>query len=312
MIHSTNQELGEFETCREPQHIARVWKAIEGRLPGYWDRFVEREAAKAAGQKRLSAEAALKAFASAIQQYEKQAAKYRDFFDVEAMDEFAEDPGVFKQHLAKDVPVIAGSLNQRRPELQEWQRHYRASRSRDLYEVFANILDFQRDWAKNQKEAVYATYNSPEDIGLEPLDGEEMGLVSVIGMGIKSIVLYNLDPQKLPQRARTDLYGLYFLSGMDDFGLASKSSEFLMINDREVASNGSMVMEHNFWYSYELFTLYALRIFRWLQEKVTAEGASLDTAMRYVYVTHFLSQVCSEHIEDMKIMRAHDRFEVPK
>ena len=269
MILSNNQDLGEFDACREPAHIAKVWSAIEANLPRYWDGFVKREAAKAVSKAATQSGAALQAFVSAIQQYERQAAKYRGFFDAEAMDEYSDDPSVFKQMMAREVPVISGTLSQRRQELQEWQRNFRTSRGRDLYQVFANVLDFQKDWAKGRSEASYAAYDSIDEIGLDPLDEDEkLSLVNVIGMGIRSIVLYHLDPRILPQRARTDLYGLYFLSGMQDFELASKSSEFLMINDRNVASNGSMIMEHNFWYSYGLFTLYALRIFRWIHKRV--------------------------------------------
>jgi len=228
------------------------------------------------------------------------------------MDEFPDDPGSFKNHLRKEVPVIAGTLNQRRPELQQWQRDFGGARGKDLLEVFSNVLDFREDWSKSRPESVYATHDDPAAFGLDPLDDDEgMMLIKVIGMGIKSIVLYHLDARIFPQRARTDLYGLYFLSGMQDFGLASHSSEFLMINDREPASNGSLIMEHNFWYPYGLFSMYALRIFRWLQTKVQASGGSLDTHVRHVFVAHFLAGVCSGHVEHMKTMRAHDRFEIP-
>ena len=109
-------------------------------------------------------------------------------------------------------------------------------------------------------------------------------------MGIMSTVLYQLDARVFPQRARNDLYGLYFLSGTQDFGLASHSSEFLMIKDREPASDGSLIMDHSYWYPYGLFSMYALRIFRWLQAKVQAEGVVLDTHVRYVFVARFPCQ----------------------
>ena len=84
------------------------------------------------------------------------------------------------------------------------------------------MLDFREDWSNSQSKSIYATHDDPAAFGLDPLDQDEsMTLKNVIGMGIKSIVLYHLDARILPQRARTDLYGLYFLSGMQDFGLAS-------------------------------------------------------------------------------------------
>jgi hypothetical protein len=309
MILSSNQKLGEFEAIRVPQHIARVWESIASRLPQYWRAFAERELAK---QPVAAASAVAQAFAAAVQEYEKTAKKYRDFFVPEAMEEFADDPGAFKSHLAKDVPIIARTLNQRRPELLEWQRDFRGARAKDLLAVFSNVLDFREEWANSQPESVFATHDDPAAFGLDPLDDDEsMTLTNVIGMGIKSVVLHHLDSRIFPRRLRTDLYGLYFLSGMNDFGLASRSSEFLMINDRALASNGSMIMDHNFWYPYGLFSMYVLRIFRWLQAQVQSEGRGLDTQVRHVFVAHFLASVCAGHVEDMKTMRAHDRFEIP-
>lgn len=324
MILSTNSDLGEYDTIRRPDHVERVWATIESALPKYWKAFIGRATTKHAAtnlashfggqQSKMPPIGSLltQTFVIAVQQYEKEAEKYRSFFDPEAMEEFADDPNTFKNHLAKEVPVIAGTLNQRRPELQKWQRDFRMARGRDLLEVFSNVLDFRAEWSTAQPEAEYTVHDDPAAFGLDPLDDDEsMMLANVIGMGIKSIVLYHLDARVFPRRARTDLYGLYFLSGMKDFGLPSNSSEFLMINDREPASNGSFIMEHNFWYPYGLFSLYATRIFRWLDKKIRADGGTLDTHVRYVFVADFLSGVCSEHIEHMKIMRAHDRFEVP-
>ena len=321
MILSKSTELGEFDVIGTQPHVQKVWAEIEKSLPKYWAKFVVAQPAAAAsklashfggGKQAPNPSPVLQTFAAAIQKYESVASKYRDFFDPDAMEEFADSPASFKSHLAKEVPVIAGTLNQRRPELQEWQHDFRRAKANDLLTVFSNIMDFKDDWAATKSEAVFSKFDSREEFGLDDLDSDEtMTLSSVIGMGIKSIVLFHLDPRLFPQRARTDLYGLYFLSGMQDFGLASESSEFLMINDREPASNGSLIMEHNFWYPYGLFSTYAIRIFRWLDEQVRALGGAFDTKVRYVYVSHFLAAVCAEHAEHMKVMRAHDRFGNP-
>ncbi|WP_395644602.1 hypothetical protein [Terricaulis sp.] len=322
MILSTNRESNEYEKIREQAHIEKVWADIEAALPKYWSLFLERDSSND-GTAKLAAHfgspppkhsrpAPGAAFVAPIQQYEHTAAKYREFFDPCAMEEFADDPNSFKAHLRREVPVIAGTLNQRRPELQAWQRDFHAARGKDLLEVFSNVLDFRDEWATRQPESVYAQHDAPSDFALDPLDEDEgMTLTNVIGMGIKSIVLFHLDARIFPQRARSDLYGLYFLSGMKSYGLSSGSSEFLMINDREPAANGSFIMEHNFWYPYGLYSTYAMRLFRWMDAQVRAAGGGLDPHVRYVFVSHFLSSVCSQHVEHMRIMRAHDRFEVP-
>ena len=71
------------------------------------------------------------------------------FFHTDAMEEFNDDPNAFKPLLAREVPVISGTLNQRSEALQEWQKHFRMSRSQDLFVVFFNIMDFKDEWVSN-------------------------------------------------------------------------------------------------------------------------------------------------------------------
>jgi hypothetical protein len=322
MILSNNEELNEYVLVRELEHIAKVWPVVAEALPKYWERFVDDERPKtpaaklakgfggAAAQKDGAVMSAV--FEKAIDSYEKEASKYRQFFTPEAMEEFYDDPNAFKQGLSRDVPVIANTLRQRHAELKEWQMHFRSARPNDLLEVFANVVDFSAEWRKTHPTSEYSKYDAPEEFELYPLDTDEsMGMVNVVGMGIKSIMLFHLDPERLPPRGRNGLYGLYFLSGRDHFGLPSKSSEFLMINDRHPASDGSIIMDQNYWYPYSVFSLYVLRIFRWLEQQATKTGFAIDRTMRYVYVERFLAAVCDQHADDLKTMRAHERFEIP-
>jgi hypothetical protein len=54
-----------------------------------------------------------------------------------------------------------------------------------------------------------------------------------------------------------------------------------------------------------------LRVFRWMDSHATSIGFSLDRTHRYVYVERFFESVCKQHADDLKTMRAHERFEVP-
>ena len=322
MILSTNQELNEYDLVREPDHIAKVWAAVERALPEYWDQFVKngrqetpaaRLAAKFGGD-AIQKEAAVMArvFEKVIESYEKEATKYRTFFDPDAMDEFYDDPNAFKHGLSRDVPVIANTLRQRHAELKKWQMYFGSARPNDLLGVFSAVLDFCVEWSKSHSTAQYDKYDSPNDFGLNPLDVDErMSMVNVVGMGIKSIMLFHLDPERLPPRGRYGLYGLYFLSGRDHFRLPSESSEFLMINDVHPASDGSLVMDQNYWYPYDVFSLYALRVYRWIEARAKTAGFVIDRRIRYVYVERLFNAVCDQHAADLKTMRAHERFEIP-
>ncbi len=322
MILSSNRELNEYDLVREPEHVAKVWEIVEPAIPKYWEQFVKNEqektpaaklAAKFGGDVSEGEGAVMaKVFEKAIESYEKEAEKYRGFFDPEAMEEFYDDPNAFKQGLSRDVPVIANTLRQRHAELKEWQMHFRGARPNDLLEVFANVLDFRSEWSDSHSVSDYPEYDEPDDFELEPLDVDEtMSMINVVGMGIKSILLFHLDPERLPPRGRNGLYGLYFLSGRDHFGLPSESSEFLMVNDVHPASDGSLIMDQNYWYPYGVFSLYALRVFHWIEERSKSAGFTVDPRMRFVYAERFFNAVCDQHASDLKTMRAHERFEFP-
>jgi hypothetical protein len=112
MILSKNREQDEYSLIRKPDHIKRVWEKIETALPSYWASFIERQATRRPAAKlaqhfrsplaaQADASVLAETFASAVQTYEKAAAKYRDFFDPEAMEEYGDDPNTFKRNLAR-------------------------------------------------------------------------------------------------------------------------------------------------------------------------------------------------------------------
>lgn len=291
MILSSNQKLGEYDLIRQPDHIAKVWSAIDASLPQYWDRVVESVVPSKLGsvpatetnaqsKKVPSVTGPFLAhlFEKAILDYEKDAPKYRRFFDLETLDEYHDDPNAFKQMLSRDVPIIANTLRSHRTELKEWQRSFRTARAKDLLAVFESVLDFIDEWGESHPVDQYihqASESDPSGFGLDPLDDDEtMFIASVIGMGIKSVVLFHLDPGRLPRRGRNGLYGLYFLSKMQDFGLPSRSSEFLMVNDINPTPDGSMIMDQNYWYPYGLFSLYSLRVYNWIEKRCEEVGSN--------------------------------------
>ena len=315
MIRSSNQKLGEYDLIRQPDHIAKVWSVIDASLPQYWDGFVESVGPSDSAAQPADGPGLAHLFEKAVQDYEKEAPKYRRFFDLEDLDEYHDDPNAFKQALSRDVPIIANTLRNRRTELKEWQKSFRLARAKDLLAVFESVLDFIGEWRESHPIDQYirlAFESEPSGFGLDPLDDDEtMVIANVIGMGIKSMVLFHLDPERLPRRGQNGLYGLYFLSKMQDFGLPSGSSEFLMVNDINRTSDGSMVMDQNYWYPYGLFSLYSLRVYNWVETRCEEAGIALDSRQRFVYSERFFDAVCTQHRDDLRTMRAHERFEIP-
>ena len=315
MIRSSNQELGEYDLIRQPDHIAKVWSVIDASLPQYWDSFVESVAPSDSAAQPVVGPGLAHLFENAVQDYEKEAPKYRHFFDLEDLDEYHDDPNAFKQALSRDVPIIANTLRNRRTELKEWQKSFRMARAKDLLAVFESVLDFIGEWRESHPVDQYtqlAFESEPSGFGLDLLDDDKtMVIPNVIGMGIKSMVLFHLDPERLPRRGQNGLYGLYFLSKMQDFGLPSGSSEFLMVNDINPTSDGSMIMDQNYWYPYGLFSLYSLRVYNWIEARCEEAGVTLDPKQRFVYSERFFDAVCTQNRDYLRTMRAHERFEIP-
>ena len=79
---------------------------------------------------------------SAIEHYELDRVKYKDFFDEDLFQEFQDDPGIFKTNLSKKCPVIQKTLHSKREELKEWQQRFVAAPSKTLFQIFDN--DVQR------------------------------------------------------------------------------------------------------------------------------------------------------------------------
>jgi hypothetical protein len=134
----------------------------------------------------------------------------------------------------------------------------------------------------------------------------------IIGMGIKSIVLFHLDPERFPERGRQALYALYFLSNRECPDMTTQSSEFIMVDDKTRGPDGYIIMEHNYWYPYGLFSLYAFRVLNWIDKQARSIDYNIEPQMRYVYLNTFFDSICDHHDEDLKTMRAFERFEVPR
>ena len=98
MIRSMSDKLGEYDLVRHPDHITNVWGEIEKSIPKYWQKFVDGErrpnpiaelAAKFGKDVTSLAEPEGKilarVFEDAVASYQKEAEKYRRFFDSEAL-----------------------------------------------------------------------------------------------------------------------------------------------------------------------------------------------------------------------------------
>ena len=316
MLKSNWEEHGEFELIRDLTHVESVWEHIEATIEQYWDRVIEAKQNKEPkGTFSLSQrveEIVFQWFDKAIASYDKKAKPYLKTFDLEALEEFWDDPNAFKQCLARDVPVIAGTLQQQSSELKEWQIAFRTTAPADLLQMFINLIDFQSEWEAADRISSFLETGDPLELELRPLDeDEDCRIDGVIGCGIKSAVLFYRDCEHFPVRNRDGLYAFYFLTEQKAFDLPSESSEFLMVDDQGMDFRGFGMMEFNYWYEYDQYWLYAHRIYQWLSTRLSDWNIVVDDRRRFIYVNEFLKAVSKLHSEDIKTMRGHERFGNP-
>lgn len=311
----------EFSEIKEHDHIVQVWNVMSKNFERYYDSWIISAGTSLSLQglsekfhvktpKRDDYPALQELFAKSIAEFHNMQDKYQAFFDREALQEYQdEDPTLFKTALSRGCPVIHRCTYSERPEMHEWQMKFKDTPSQELLDIFVNLVAFADEYADLCDLSKFNQYDNVEDFGFEPLEEDENYRVQgVVGMGIKSEVLYNLYPHIFPKRGRLDVYGLYFLSGKEDFGLQGTCSEFLMVNDTHDAyiHNLTMVhnlkMDHNYWYPYSLFSLYVLRLARRIAEKAKNVGLVVDEKCKLIYVASFLDHVCKQERESIDIM----------
>jgi hypothetical protein len=305
----------EFDLIRKQNHIKLVTSEINLTFPKYFASMIE-DVSRDGGMEQLAQKFRVKkaksdapaclreALRSVLKGYEEEKAKYQEVFNDESMQEYREDPDAFKGHLAKKCPVIRRSLGSQRSEMREWQQKFKYTPAVELTDTFVNLQDFAQEYIDATDPKEYRRFDRCAEFKLGKLqDDEDFYVLGVIGMGIKSAVLYHQDPRLFARRGRMDLYGLYFLSNEKDFGLPSGTSEFLMINDlREASETHNLKMDQNYWYPYDLFSLYALRLYRLLSDSCKALGIQLDNNHLYVYVVVFLEHVCRINHDAIEVM----------
>jgi hypothetical protein len=307
MLRSVYDE--ECELVLQEKHVEEVWFAIAQSFKRYFDRFVEHEllskSSAAAAIATLGSKYKIKdskvdpaptlraTFQKAIDEYQREAAMYRGFFNEESLQEYEElDAKEFKRALRdkRNCPIIYNCVNSQRKQMHDWQRKFQARDPRPLRTVFRELFLAAEEYAHELKPANFEVVNELSELRLERFDeDEDLRAEGIVGTGIKSAVLYHLHPDIFPSGWRMGLYALYFMSGSDkNFELSS--NEFIMVNDLKAEEHITDI-EHNYWYPYSLYTLYQLRLHRLLSDACSKLKVSFDPKYRFVYNDRFLKHV---------------------
>ena len=320
-----NTEKSDFHIVKDEIHINAVWKIIEKNISIYFNKMLDAESGAEALRENPSFNVRSSAadkrkqlsgiFEKGLLKYKKEEDKYKRFFSEESMHEFEDedDPKGFKSALSTKVPVILKARNSKRETMHEWQERFAHSKATEVYAIFFNLIDFMNQYVDETDDQEFANFNNTNE--LENLfilnEDEDYNVPGVIGMGIKSSILYYLDSKYFLGANKNTLYGFYFLSECEDFHLPSRTNEFIMTNDlvdkNKRNSKGNNLMDQNYWYPYDLLILYGLRTYRKLKELCAKHSYQLDDANRFIYVNTFMSQIWDIKIETINTMTGGDQ-----
>lgn len=320
-----NPTKSDFNKVKFPEHIEEVWKLIEKNIPIYFEKMIaeDDEFAKLKANTSFNVHSSIpdkrkqlsEIFGNGIEKYEKLSKKYHIFFSEESMNEFEDEdePKDFKKKLSIEIPIIQKSLQSKFEAMKEWQQKFAWSKASDIYAIFFNLIDFMNEYVDQISPYDFGKINEISD--LEKLvvlnEDDDYNVPGVVGMGIKSSVMFYLNPQYFLGANKNTLYGFYFLSDCEHFRLPSATSEFIMINDMKEESNRrhniNMLIDQNYWYPYDLFTLYSLRTYRELKKMCAKYKYNLDDEKRFIHVNSFMSGIWDLKFDVIKTMTGGDQ-----
>lgn len=266
----------------EAEHIEQVLEEMHSQFPAYFKSF--------------AAQPLPPRFERAIQKYEREQIRYQNYMNLEALDEFADDPGAFKSETAKHCPIIQNCLNSQEAVMETYQRAFGRTTGRLLLTPVRSIAEFGRDYVLAFKDSQHESATSPGDLRLELLNDPMYSLNNVIGYGIQSSMLYGQYPREFAHRSQNAVWALYFLSGRKEFGLTD-GSEFMMVQ----AERGTC--EQNYFYPAHLFGFYALKTYLQLKDACARIDVRFQNRYRYIYLSEFCDHVADAHREDINIFK---------
>ncbi len=311
------------EPCYDYEHIKKVLGEIKKNFEGYFQRFLETNAGngltdedftklqkkfgidgkytKPISSKQLSIN-----YKSIIKEslvkYEKDQGDYSKIMDMELLEDLVDDADHFKSKILRnECPIIRKTLaNRKAKELDKYRGNFSHADADWLLEVVTNLCKFADEYAQNYDEEEYENYETYEDLSMNLMDTDDYTAYGVIGGGIKTHMLYKVYPGLFPNRSRSALWALWYLSGKSKYN-CTMDSEFLMID----VDKG--VVQQNYFYPYTLFVYYAFEIYKLLRDKATELNAYIDPDYRYIIVDAFLEYVALEHDADISVMKSQIR-----
>jgi len=310
MLHSQiDNEIGkqEFELMEQQEHVEEVWLGIKPQIKRYIDQYLDTILCEGTTESKLRNYLSMWEYLIDSNRPIKE--KYEKLFEEEIMDEYEGDLDSFKGViLKKECEVIRKTWNSKSEALKDWKIEFNRSKPSELYDTFFNFLEYGRDYEKKTDEDRMGKIDTFDEIGLKDMRGEyNCFLVGVIGTGIVSNILNHMYPRVFPGNFKIGMFTLYLLTNNSRFGMASNTSEFLMIKDDIKSNTGTIEAEHNYYYPYHVFALLTLRLFRMLKENINGRlSIEVDACYRYLLTNDFYLFVFDANKEAIKALTGND------
>lgn len=312
---------GVEDICYEQEHIEKVLKIIKNNFNGYFQRFLASSMGKRISiedikelqnkfgidiqdsKESMDLSENFKAIINeAFSDFEKDRKDYQQIFRQEYLADLDEDADVFKSKILRnECPIIRKTLaNKRAKELDKYRASFSRADADWLLKVVYNLCVFGNKYQATYDSDKYENIKTYHDMNIGLLDTDEYTAYGVIGGGIKTHMLYKVHPSIFPNRSRSAIWALWYLSGKGAFDCKT-DSEFLMIDVNK------SITQQNYFYPYELFAYYAFEIYKMLQSKAKEYGVYIDHDYRYVIVDAYLEYIATEHDSEISLLKAQIR-----
>lgn len=320
-MYTRMDNSGVEDICYEQEHVERVLAAIKKNFDDHFMRFLDSAGGKGLSlediqglQKKFGIEIQKKKKHSdltgnyktiireAIDSFEKDREDYQKIFRQNWLEDLDEDADVFKSKILRnECPIIRKTLaNKRAKELDKYRVSFSQADADWLLKVVYNLCVFGDEYQAGYISDTYEEPQTYQDLNMSLLDTDDYTAYGVIGGGIKTHMLYKVHPAVFPNRSRSAIWALWYLTNKETFGCKT-DSEFLMI---DLSKN---IVQQNYFYPYQLFAFYAFEIYKMLRDKATEYNAYIDTDYRYVIVDAFLEFIAMEHDDEIAFLKSQIR-----